>query len=114
MVAAGHGGTMSEQNGQRLTPPRLYLVRMLVFLALAAFGTLILNRQILSAFLANPGLNGLIAGVLLVGIVFALRQVGRLFREVRFANELDETGAPRPGARRSRALAARACLSAEA
>src|SRR5215210_681221 len=71
-----------------LTPPRIYLVRMGVFLVLAGFLVFILYRPIWAAFLANPGLNGLILGVLLIGIVLAIRQVVRLFREVRWVNEL--------------------------
>ena len=71
-----------------LTPPRIYLVRMGVFLVLAGFLVLILYRPIWAAFLANPGLNGLILGVLLIGIVLAIRQVVRLFREVRWVNDL--------------------------
>ncbi len=69
-----------------LTPPRIYLIRMAVFLILVGFATFILYRPIGEAFLANPGLNGLIVGVLLVGIVLAIRQVVRLFREVRWVN----------------------------
>jgi hypothetical protein len=71
-----------------LTPPRIYLVRMGVFLVLAGFLVFILYRPIWAAFLANPGLNGLILGVLLIGIVLAIRQVVRLFREVRWVNDL--------------------------
>ena len=41
-----------------LTPPRIYLVRMGVFLVLAGFLVFILYRPIWAAFLANPGLNG--------------------------------------------------------
>ena len=43
------------------------------------------------AFSANPGLNGLILGVLAIGSLFAFRQVFRLFREIRWVNSL--TGA---------------------
>src|SRR5215207_3241425 len=71
-----------------LTPPRIYLVRMGVFLVLAGFLVFILYPPIWTAFLANPGLNGLILGVLLIGIVLAIRQVVRLFREVRWVNDL--------------------------
>ena len=71
-----------------LTPPRIYLVRMGVFLVLAGFLVFILYRPIWAAFLANPGLNGLILGELLIGIVLAIRQVVRLFREVRWVNDL--------------------------
>ena len=70
----------------RLSPPRIYLVRMAVFVVLAGFLALILYRAIWTAFLANPGLNGVIIGVLLLGILLAFRQVIRLFREVRWVN----------------------------
>jgi len=72
----------------RLTPPRIYLLRMAVFLILVGFVVFILQRQIQTAFLANPALNGLIGGVLFIGIILAVRQVGRLFREVRWVNGL--------------------------
>ena len=62
------------------------MIRMLVFLILCALICFILSRQIWAAFLANPGLNGLIVGVLLIGIVLAFRQVIRLFPEVNWVN----------------------------
>src|SRR4051794_4001590 len=73
---------------QPLTAPRIYLVRMGLFLVVAGFLVFILHRPIWTAFLANPGLNGLIGGVLLIGAVLAVRQVSRLFREVRWVNAL--------------------------
>ena len=85
--------------GRPLTPPRIYLVRMAVFLVLAGFVVFILYRTLFAAFMANPGLNGLIVGVLFIGVVLAIRQVWRLFREVRWVNELgraDEGAAPAP------------------
>ena len=72
----------------RLTAPWRYLVRMIVFLLLAGFLLLILAKDLQRAFLANPGLNGLIIGCLFLGIVLALWQVVRLFKEVRWVNEL--------------------------
>jgi hypothetical protein len=77
-------------NTQPLTPPRIYLVRMAVFLVLAGFVAFILYRQIWTAFMANPGLNALIMGVMFIGIVLALRQVWRLFPEVRWVNLLSQ------------------------
>jgi biopolymer transport protein ExbB/TolQ len=38
--------------------------------------------------MANPGLNGLILGVLFIGVVLSLRQVGRLIPEIRWVNAL--------------------------
>ncbi|RYB07239.1 flagellar motor protein MotA [Lichenibacterium ramalinae] len=78
----------------RLSSPRIFLVRMVVFLILAGFVALILNQAIARAFMANPPLNGLILGVLLVGIVLGLRQVFRLFPEIRWANGVNNPGAP--------------------
>jgi len=53
---------------------------------LCALVAVVLYRQIWVAFLANPGLNALILGVLLIGIVLAFRQVIRLFPEVNWVN----------------------------
>lgn len=70
----------------RLSSPQVFLLSMLVFLAIVAFIAAILTRQITSAFSTNPGLNGLILGVLAIGILLAFLQVARLFREVRWVN----------------------------
>src|SRR5258707_169390 len=84
------GMNMTQQNPDldpfKLSSPRIYLVRMLAFLVLAALLVYILLRQILVAFFANPGLNAVIIGVLLIGIMLAFRQVIRLFREVSWVN----------------------------
>ena len=72
----------------RLSSPRIFLVRVVLFLILVGFVALFLYRQIAIAFMANPGLNGLIFGVLAIGIIMGLRQIGRLFREVRWVNAL--------------------------
>ena len=77
-----------DLNPYRLSAPRVYLLRMVVFLILAGFVALILNEQIEKDFKANPGLNSLIFFVLGVGIILTLRQVIRLFREVRWVNSL--------------------------
>jgi hypothetical protein len=74
-----------------LTSPRIFIVGMAAFLALAGFVAMILYKQIEVAFSANPGLNGLIVGVLVIGALFTFRQVFRLFREIRWVNSL--TGA---------------------
>jgi hypothetical protein len=70
----------------KLSSPRIFLVRMLVFLVLCGLVALLLYRQIFNAFMANPGLNGLIIAVLLIGIALAFRQVLRLFPEVTWVN----------------------------
>ncbi|MFC0217773.1 hypothetical protein FHS82_000205 [Pseudochelatococcus lubricantis] len=76
----------------KLSAPRIYLVRAAVFLILIGFVALVLQRRIVEAFMANPGLNGLIIGVLLVGIVMSLREMWQLFREVNWVNASQLTG----------------------
>lgn len=70
----------------RLSSPQVFVLSMMVFLAIVAFIAAILTRQISSAFATNPGLNGLILGVLIVGILLTFQQTVRLFREVRWVN----------------------------
>jgi hypothetical protein len=70
----------------KLSSPRIFLVRMVVFLTLCSLVVVVLYRQILTAFLSNPGLNALIIGVLFIGIALAFRQVIRLFPEVNWVN----------------------------
>jgi hypothetical protein len=70
----------------KLSSPQVFLLTMVIFLVIVAFIAAILTRQISSAFSSNPGLNGLIVGVLAIGILLAFVQVGRLFREVRWVN----------------------------
>ena len=70
----------------KLSSPRIFLVRITVFLILCALVAVVLYKQIWAAFLANPGLNALILGVLLIGILLAFRQIIRLFPEVNWVN----------------------------
>ncbi|HUG62910.1 MAG TPA: flagellar motor protein MotA [Methylomirabilota bacterium] len=76
----------SEIDGNKLSSPQVFLWRMVVFLVITGFLALLLFRQIQTAFLANPGLNGVIFAVALVGIGLTFRQVTRLFAEVRWVN----------------------------
>jgi hypothetical protein len=84
---------MPAAESKRLSRPLRYLIRMLVFLALIGFGVFILQTPVMSAFMANPGLNGLIIGCLLVGVLVALREVMRLRGEAAAGNAL-QGGAP--------------------
>ena len=70
----------------KLSSPSVFLVRMLVFLVLCALVGVVLYKQIILAFFANPGLNALIGAVLFIGIVLAFRQVIRLYPEVSWVN----------------------------
>src|SRR5262249_54032363 len=70
----------------KLSSPRIFLVRVLLFLVLCALVAIVLYRQIIQALFANPCLNALIGFVLLVGIILPFRQVIRLYPEVSWVN----------------------------
>jgi len=78
--------------------PRVYLVRMVVFILLAAILVAVLFPTIREAFLHNPGLNGTIIGVLVVGMLYAFRMVWRLFPEINWVNSfrISEPGLDTP------------------
>jgi hypothetical protein len=59
---------------------------MLVFVVLCGLVAFLLHKQIKVAFLANPGLNALILGVLAIGIILSFRQVIRLYPEISWVN----------------------------
>jgi hypothetical protein len=71
----------------KVSSPRIYLLRMLIFLILCGLIVVVIHQQIWVAFKANPPLNALIIGVLIVGILLSFRQVIRLFPEVAWVNE---------------------------
>lgn len=75
-----------EFDPHKLSNPNVFLLSMIIFLIIVGFLAAILYRQILTAFVTNPGLNGLILGVLLIGILLSLIQVFRLRPEVRWLN----------------------------
>jgi hypothetical protein len=73
----------------KLTRPQVFLWRMTLFLILAVLLAVILDgqtQQLRHSFMANPGLNTLIIGVLIVGTVYAFRQVLRLYPEINWVN----------------------------
>lgn len=70
----------------KLSSPRIYLFRMLVFVVLCGLIGFVLYKQVAAAFMSNPGLNGLILGVLAIGIILSFRQVLRLYPEISWVN----------------------------
>jgi len=76
----------AQATTRTVQPPGLYLWRMFLFLILVGMLVALLHRQLWDAMLNNPGLNGLICFVLFAGIVFAFRQVIRLYPEIRWVN----------------------------
>jgi len=75
-----------EFDPHKLSNPSVFLLSMIIFLIITGFLASILYLQIFEAFQTNPGLNGLILGVLVVGILLSLIQVMRLIPEVRWVN----------------------------
>ncbi|MCH7538857.1 MAG: flagellar motor protein MotA [Proteobacteria bacterium] len=65
-----------------MTRPQRYLVRMIFFLVAFAAVAALLYAPLKGAFLANSVFNGMILGVLLLGIVYIFRQVLLLYPEV--------------------------------
>ena len=65
-----------------MTRPHVYLIRMAAFLVAVVVIAVFLLGTLLEAFRANPALNGLILGVLLLGILYIFRQVQLLYAEV--------------------------------
>lgn len=72
----------------RFSRPLRYVVRAVLFLALIGFLGFILQDGLRQAFMTNPGLNGLIVGALLVGVLIALRELWRIHSEARAATRL--------------------------
>jgi hypothetical protein len=85
-MPSGSPRSAMEIELNKLSSPRIFLVRMVVFLMLCALVAVVLYKQILIAFFANTFLNGLIGFVLLIGIIMAFRQVIRLYPEVSWVN----------------------------
>jgi hypothetical protein len=67
---------------QRLTQPSRFLTRMGIFLAVVAGTVALLFPALHDAFTANAILNGVIIGVLLIGIIHAFRTVTMLRGEI--------------------------------
>ncbi len=80
------GDIAPEHRVLSLNPPGVFLLRMVIFLILVAFLAAVLFDQLKTSLFTNPGLNGLILGVLALGIIYAFRQVIRLYPEIRFVN----------------------------
>ena len=94
----------------KLSSPRIFLIRMLVFLILCGLIAFVLQHQILNAFMANPWLNGLIVGVLLIGIILAFARVIRLFPEVSWVNSFRRSDPALVTAREPKLLAPMAAI----
>jgi hypothetical protein len=77
-----------------LASPTVYLIKIVVFLVLVALISAILWSQLIIFFWANPFINGLIFLVAGIGIVLSIRQIIRLFPEIRWVNSLQDGQIP--------------------
>ncbi len=74
-----------------MTKPANYLLRMVVFLAIVYGGAALLSPQLARFYMANPVINSVIVLVELFGVVWNLRQVARLYPEVRWVEHFRRT-----------------------
>src|SRR4030081_2777108 len=79
-----------------MSNPLPYLIRMLLFLVAVAGLAYLLHHDLLRVFMNTPILNGVIVGVLVIGIFFVMRQVISLWPEGRWLRRFQhrEEGAP--------------------
>ncbi|MAL75888.1 MAG: flagellar motor protein MotA [Rhodospirillaceae bacterium] len=64
-----------------MSTPTPFLIRMGIFLIIIAIGVFLIYPTLADAFLANAVINGVILGVLVIGIVHAFRTVVGLYAE---------------------------------
>ncbi len=84
-----------------MTKPKRYLIRMFIFLVLVAAGIAALAPSLSDAFFANPLLNGMILGVLMLGVLYIFRQVFMLHPEIAWIEKFRQESSGRlifPGA----------------
>ena len=65
-----------------MTRPRRFVTRMIVFLVAVLIAAIVLFPMLRNTFLANAALNGLILGVMVLGIGYIFRQVLIIYPEV--------------------------------
>jgi hypothetical protein len=75
-----------ELDPLKLSSPRIFLIRMLVFVILVGLVGFVLHKQIEVAFMANPGLNALILADEATGIILSCRQGLRVYPEIAWVN----------------------------
>jgi hypothetical protein len=83
---------VTKQYHHRLSSPTPFLWTMIIFLIIVGFLAAILFRQAQTAFMTNPGLNGFILGVLVIGIILVFSQIFSLRPEVRWFNGFQAAG----------------------
>jgi hypothetical protein len=105
MAEFGSTEKPAENYSYKLSSPMPFLWTMILFLVIVGFIAAILFRQTQTAFMHNPGLNGLIIGVLAVGIILVFTHVLSLRPEVRWFNSFRAAGSADKVSRNPRMLA---------
>src|SRR5476649_732714 len=98
-----------------MSNPLPYLVRMLIFLVGVAGLAFVLRDDLIRVFLHTPILDGVIVGVLLLGIVVVFRQVILLWPEVQWLRGFQQRDvtAPAPTLGKINLLAPMAAMMGE-
>ncbi len=96
-----------------MTRPRPFLLRMAGFLAAVGALAAVLHAPLIDAFAANPALNALILGVLVLGIAYTVRQVLALDADVEWLEAFRRNRPGLAGLPAPRLLAPMAAMLAE-
>ena len=96
-----------------MTSPQRFVIRMIVFIVAVAVICVVLIDPIRRAFAANYALNGLITGVLLIGIIYNFRQVLMIYPEVAWLERFRRNAPALSGAKSPRLLAPMATMLGE-
>ena len=96
-----------------MSSPQRYVIRMAMFLTAVLILCVFLIEPLQRAFAANFGLNGLIIGVLVLGIAYNFRQVLRLNPEVRWIDNFRRAGPSMTETRQPKLLAPMATMLGE-
>ena len=93
--------------------PQRFVIRMILFVIAVALVCVFLLAPLQNAFAANVGLNGLIIGVLLLGVIYNFRQVLLLYPEVTWIENFRKSQAQLSEARAPKLLAPMATMLGE-
>jgi len=96
-----------------MSSPQRYVIRMAMFLTAVLILCVFLIEPLQQAFSANFGLNGLIIGVLVLGVAYNFRQVLRLNPEVRWIDNFRRAGPSMSEPRQPKLLAPMATMLGE-
>ncbi|MBC8269947.1 MAG: flagellar motor protein MotA [Rhodospirillaceae bacterium] len=96
-----------------MTNPRRFLLRMVLFLIAVLAVAFFLFEPLQGAFMANAPLNGLIIGVLVLGVIYNFRQVIMLYPEVSWIENFRQNGQATSQGSQPRLLASMATMLGE-